>query len=215
MVLILCLWVFVSRNQYDGLTKEFKTAQDSLNSVVDSLQVANIEKDSVIGELHIINLDLNYKAGHQKEKVITITKWVDSSKITIDSYNEQELISFFNNRYPEDTTNNLLPISQAVLIGSAKDLTELEGAKQILIAKDSIISLTEEQVVVKDKIINEYKGKEDNYKTSLDVREKQIKDWEEQYRQLELKHQKLKTKNKLTKAGTAVIIGGLIYLLVK
>jgi hypothetical protein len=42
----------------------------------------------------------------------------------------------------------------------------------------------------------------------------QIKDWKNQYNQLYLANQKLKFKNKLTKIGAGVVVGGLVYLMI-
>ena len=42
----------------------------------------------------------------------------------------------------------------------------------------------------------------------------QIKDWKNQYQQLYLANQKLKFKNKITKIGAGIVVGGLIYLMV-
>ena len=97
---------------------------------------------------------------HQK----TITKFVDSSKNAVDTYSEKQLVTFFNNRYPKDTTTNKLPLAQPVLTASAKDLVELDGAKQIIHIKDSVIALTESRVNGKDSVIAVFVKKENTYK---------------------------------------------------
>ena len=44
--------------------------------------------------------------------------------------------------------------------------------------------------------------------------ETQIKDWKNQYQTLYLQNQKLKFKNKITKIGAGIVVGGLVYLMV-
>jgi uncharacterized protein (UPF0333 family) len=149
-----------------------------------------------------------------KDHVKIITKFVDSSKSAVDTYNEKELISYFNNRYPKDTVTNPLPIAQPVLVSTAKDLAELDGAKQIITIKDSVIAVIEARVTGKDSVIAVYIKKEGTYKNIMTNQDTQIKDWKNQYQQLYLQNQKLKFKNKITKIGAGVIVGGLVYLMV-
>jgi hypothetical protein len=215
VVVVLLAWIFVSKCDNNSLFVEFKTTQDSLNVVVDSLKEDNHQKDLQIGALEELDYDLQYQLDHQKTKVITITKWVDSSKGKVDTYSEEELITSFNNRYPEDTITNPLPLAQLVLVSAAKDLIELDGAKQTLVVKDSIIALNEERIFVKDSIIMKFEEKDSNNKIVIAVREKQINDWKDQYNQLQTQNKKLKLRMQLTKIGTGLAIGGLTFLLIK
>jgi hypothetical protein len=215
VVVVLLAWIFVSKCDNNSLFVEFKTTQDSLNVVVDSLKEDNHQKDLQIGALEELDYDLQYQLDHQKTKVITITKWVDSSKGKVDTYSEEELITSFNTRYPEDTITNPLPLAQPVLVSAAKDLIELDGAKQTLVVKDSIIALNEERIFVKDSIIMKFEEKDSNNKIVIAVREKQINDWKDQYNQLQTQNKKLKLKMQLTKIGAGLAIGGLTFLLVK
>ena len=215
VVVVLLAWIFVSKCDNNSLFVEFKATQDSLNVVVDSLKEDNHQKDLQIGALEELDHDLQYQLDHQKTKVITITKWVDSSKGKVDTYSETELITSFNTRYPEDTITNPLPLAQPVLVSAAKDLIELDGAKQTLVVKDSIIALNEERIFVKDSIIMKFEEKDSNNKIIIAVREKQINDWKDQYSQLQAQNKKLKLRMQLTKVGAGLAIGGLTFLLVK
>jgi hypothetical protein len=215
VVVVLLAWIFVDKCNYNNLSVEFKVTQDSLNHTVDSLKEDNHQKDLQIGALEHLDYDLQNQLSKAKAKVIIVTKWVDSSKGKVDTYSEEELITSFNNRYPEDTITNPLPVAQPVLIAAAKDLIELDGAKQTLIIKDSIITLNEERIFVKDNIIMKFEEKDANSKIMLAVREKQIKDWQEQHNQLQAQNKKLKLKNKFTKIGAGIVIGGLVFLLAK
>ena len=197
-----------------GLSKEFLAKQDSLVHAVDSMKLT-LAIDSVkIDSLNQVDEQLQDKLARTKAKVITITQFIDSSKAAVDTYNEKELISYFNNRYPKDTVTNPLPIAQPVLVSTAKDLAELDGAKQIITIKDSVIAVTESRVSGKDSVIAVYIKKEGTYKNIMTNQDTQIKDWKNQYQQLYLQNQKLKFKNKITKIGAGIVVGGLVYLMV-
>ena len=215
VVVVLLAWIFITKCDSNNLSVEFKTTQDSLNVVVDSLKEDNHQKDLQIGALEELDYDLQTQLEEAKGKVKVITKWVDSSKKKIDTYTEQELVSSFNQRYPKDTITNPLPVAQPVLVSAAKDLIELDGAKQTLVVKDSIIALNEERIFVKDSIIFRFEEKDSNNKVMIAVREKQIEGWQDQYKQLQAQNKKLKLRMQLTKVGAGLAIGGLTFLLVK
>ena len=99
-------------------------------------------------------------------------------------------------------------------MAAAKDLVELDGAKQIIIVKDSVIALTEARVTGKDSVIAIFTKKENTYKNMLFNQDTQIKDWKYQFNALQLQNTKLKAKNKFTKIGAGLVVGGLIYLMV-
>jgi len=197
-----------------GLSKEFLQTQDSLVQAVDSMKLDLVQDSIKIDSLVLVDVQLQDKLAYAKSHVKTVTKFVDSSKASIDTYNEKELITFFNNRYPTDTVTNPLPLAQPVLISTAKDLVELDGAKQIITIKDSVIALTEARVTGKDSVISVYIKKEGTYKNIMFNQDVQIKDWKNQYQQLFITNQKLKFKNKITKIGAGIVVGGLVYLMV-
>ena len=197
-----------------GLSKEFIQKQDSLVQAVDSMKLDIVEKDKAIDSLVVVDIQLQDKLAYAKSHVKTVTKFVDSSKAVIDNYNEKELITSFNTRYPLDTVTNPLPLAQPVLIAVAKDLVELDGAKQIITIKDSVIALTESRVNGKDSVISVYVKKEGTYKNIMFNQDVQIKDWKNQYQQLFITNQKLKFKNKITKIGAGIVVGGLVYLMI-
>jgi hypothetical protein len=197
-----------------GLTKEFTQKQDSLVAAVDSMRL-DIEKDNaVIDSLNYLDAVLTVKLDIAKKNVKVITKFVDSSKTAIDNYTEHQLITSFNTRYPKDTVTNPLPLAQPVLVAAAKDLAELDGAKQIIVIKDSVIALTESRVSGKDSVIAVFVKKENTYRNMLSNQDTQIKDWKYQFNTLQLQNAKLKAKNKFTKIGAGLVVGGLVYLMV-
>ena len=142
-----------------------------------------------------------------------ITKFVDSSKTAIDNYTEHQLVTSFNTRYPKDTVTNPLPVAQPVLVSVTKDLVELDGAKQIIILKDSSINTLETKVTVKDSVIKKYANKELNYISIILNKDKEITGWEGQYQKIELQYNKLKVKSKFQRIGSYIVIGGLAYLM--
>ena len=65
-----------------------------------------------------------------------LVETIEIEKNAIDNLQEHQLVSFYNTRYPVDTITNPLPIAQPVLVSAAKDLVELDGAKQIIVLKN-------------------------------------------------------------------------------
>ncbi len=193
--------------------KEFKAQMDSLHKVNDSLFAEIKKDDSVIDSLNQVDADLKDKLAHQKTKIVKIVEIVEVEKNNVDSYSEAELVSSFNKRYPTDTITNPLPVAQPVLVSAAKDLVELDGAKQIIVLKDSSITTLEAKVTVKDSVIGKYANKELNYKNIILNKDKEIAGWEGQYQKIELQYNKLKVKSKFQRIGSYVVIGGLAYLM--
>jgi hypothetical protein len=178
----------------------------------DSIALMTAIQDSIKIQINI----LTYQKEHQKAKIITIDRWIDSSKSEVDTYTEHELISSFNSRYPKDTVTNPLPLAQPVLIATAKDLIEFDGTKEKIIVKDSIITLQDKQLVLKDSTIGLYANKEIRFKSIISNQDLKINQWSKQYDNLNLNYKKLQVKNKFQKIGSYIIIGGLAYtLLVK
>jgi len=214
IVVLLVLWLIFDKVQYSGLSDEFKAKQDSLVAAVDSMKLDIAEKDKAIDSLNIVDDKLVGQIGYWKNHQKVVTQYIDSSKVAVDNYDEKELITFFNKRYPKDTTTNQLPLAQPVLVSAAKDLHELDGTKEIVKLKDSVIAVTEQRVNGKDSVIALYVKKENTYKNIMTNQETQIKDWKFQYNQLDLQNKKLKLKNKFTKIGAGIVVGGLVYLMV-
>ena len=214
LIVLVAAYIIFDKIGDIGLTKEFTQKQDSLVQAVDSMKLTLAIDSAKIDSLIVVDNILTEKVTYMKSHVKTVTKYVDSSKAAVDTYNEKELITFFNNRYPTDTITNPLPIAQPVLVSTAKDLAELDGAKQIITIKDSVIALTESRVSGKDSVISVYIKKEGTYKNIMFNQDVQIKDWKNQYQQLFITNQKLKFKNKITKIGAGIVVGGLVYLMV-
>ena len=215
VIVALLFWVFAGKCNYSSLSKDFKVKQDSLVQAVDSLQTEIAKNDSVIVVLNELDNNLQEQLDEQKNKIKTVVKYVEVEKNKIDTYTEHELISSFNQRYPADTVTNPLPLAQPVLISAAKDLVELDGAKQTLIVKDDIIALNEERIANKDSVITVFISKEFNYKNIVNNQQIQIGDWKNQYNTLKIQNTKLKVQARIGKIGAGLAIAGLTFLLVK
>jgi hypothetical protein len=213
LIVLVAAYIIFDKIGDIGLTKEFTQKQDSLVHAVDSMKLTLAVDSAKIDSLIVVDNFLTFKVAYMKDHVKTVTKFIDSSKAAIDTYNEKELITSFNTRYPKDTVTNPLPIAQPVLVAAAKDLVELDGAKQIITIKDSVIALTEARVTGKDSVISVYVKKEGTYKNIMFNQDTQIKDWKFQYNALQLQNAKLKAKNKFTKIGAGLVAGGLVYLM--
>jgi hypothetical protein len=213
VLILLLLWLAFDKVSNIGLTSEFKVKQDSLVHAVDSMQLVIAKEDAEIDSLDLVAVELQYKIDHQKTKVKTIVEYIEVEKNNIDGFSNPELVSSFNKRYPADTITTPLLVAQPVLVSAAKDLVELDGAKQIIVLKDSSINTLEEKLTIKDSVITKYVSKENTYKNMVANQQTQIKDWKFQYNTLQLENAKLKTKNKFTKIGAGLIAGGLVYLM--
>lgn len=193
--------IFLSWFAYDKYSSTIKQnkLQSKINKmeyIVDSLEVYIDKRDSIIEELNRTDIYLNYQLMHQKEKVVIITKWIDSSRARVDTYTEKELISSFNKRYPKDTTTNLLPLAQPVLVNAAKDLIELEGIKQEIVVKDSMIVLCQAKNTTKDSIVSQLNDKIVGYKSTDSLKTKQIESYKDQNELLKTENSKIKKENR-------------------
>ena len=213
LIVLVAAYIIFDKIGDIGLTKEFTQKQDSLVHAVDSMKLTLAVDSAKIDSLIVVDNMLTFKVAYMRDHVKTVTKFVDSSKTAIDNYTEHQLVTSFNTRYPEDTITNPLPVAQPVLVAAAKDLVELDGAKQIITIKDSVIALTEARVAGKDSVISVYVKKEGTYKNIMFNQDTQIKDWKFQYNALQLQNTKLKAKNKFTKIGAGLVAGGLVYLM--
>ena len=214
VVILVCLLVF-DKCKYTGLSDQFKRTQDSLVHAVDSMKLDLAKDSATIDSLVIADLLLEQQLVTAEGKVTVVTKYVDSSKKVVETLSDSALVSTFNKRYPTDTVSNKLEVAKPVLVSAAQDLVELDGAKQQLVIKDTIISTYKDRIATKDTIIGVYVKKEGTYKNIMMNQETQISDWKFQYNKLTLENKKLQFKNKFGKIITYALAGGLAYTLLK
>lgn len=194
------------------ISSDFKGKLDSLTKANDSLLLQNEIADGQIKDIERMDSIYIHDLENQKAKVIKIKEYVQVEVNKIDNFTEQELVSYLNNRYPKDTITNPLPVAQPVLASASKDLAAYDGAKQEIIIKDSVIAVQDKRIVLKDSTIGLYIGKETRYKSIIGNQDLKINEWSKQYNNLYLENNKMKLKNKFTKIGAGVIIGGLFYM---
>ena len=211
IALVIIALVFVGYGMFS--IGSIKVELDRLNNVNDSLTTKNEEDSYKIAELQVQDSIFKYNISRKKTRTVVIDRWVDSSKERIDTYSEHELVSSFNKRYPTDTVTNTLPVAQLVLASTAKDLIELDGAKEELGIKDSVIAIQESRITLKDSTIKLYINKEERYKATIGNKEQAIAEWTKQYGILNLTYKKAQVKSKFQKIGSYIIIGGLAYAL--
>jgi hypothetical protein len=195
-----------------GTSSDFKGKLDSLTKANDSLLLQNEIADGEIRDIQRTDSIYIHDLEKQKAKVIKIKEYVEVEVNKIDNFTEQELVSYLNNRYPKDTATNPLPVAQPVLASASKDLAAYDGAKQEIVVKDSVIAVQDKRIVLKDSAISLYVGKETRYKSIISNQDLKIDQWSKQYNSLYLENNKMKLKNKFTKIGAGMIIGGLIYM---
>lgn len=195
------------------VSTEFKSKLDSLSQVNDSLTAKNEEDSYKIAVLQVQDSILTYNIEHQRAKVIKIKEIVEIEKNKIDNFTEQEIVSYLNQRYPKDTITNPLPVAQPVLTFVAKDLAAYDGAKEEIVVKDSVIAIQESRIILKDSTITLFVNKEGRYKSIIGNKDQAISEWSKQYDLLNLNYKKMQIRNKFTKIGTYIIIGGLTYTL--
>jgi hypothetical protein len=208
IIVIILTVLYFAFDKYNGFIEDkvHLIKQDSLVHAVDSMKLEIAKDDAVIDSLNQVEDELKDKLAHQKVKIKTIVEYIEIEKNNIDTYSDPELVSSFNNRYPTDTITNPLLVAQPVLVSAAKDLVELDGTKQQLIVKDTIINIMGTRIIVKDSIINKYISKENTYKGIVKNQDIQIADWKNQYDKLMIDNQKLKVKGKLG-AIKGVLVG--------
>lgn len=211
-VIGLAVWIILDRIRDKEKDELFLQKQIQFTRVIDSLKGEIPKKDSIVLVLFEINDSLQHKIDTLKDNVKVVVKYVDSSKVAIDNFTERELITFYNERYPKDTTTNKLPVAQPVLTNAAKDLAELDGARKMLTLKDSILANIGKQLEVKDSIINVYVSKEGDYKTIIVNQDSLIKNWDNRYKDLDKKYQKAKIMNKVIKTASGIIIAAILIL---
>lgn len=193
-------------------SKNFQAKLDSLDKVNDSLYAENTKDDALIADLKVQDSILQYAVDHQKTKIVEIKVEVESKQGKIDTYDEHQLVDFYYTRYPKDTVTNRIRVAQPVLTTAAKDLVAYDGAIKELVIKDSIINLQIDRISKKDSTIVLFQNKEGRYKSIIGNQDLKIAEWSKQYNDLYLQHNKMLIKNKITRIGTGVIIGGLIYM---
>jgi hypothetical protein len=160
----------------------YKQNIDSLHKRIDSLSTVIKAEDSTIVYYKNKDKELSNTVSKLKQELNSLKKKKDTMPKKIDSLSSIQLVSFYNQRYPNDTVTEKLQLAKPVLNSAAKDLIELDYSKEIISVQDSIINVDSIRIVGKDSTISSYERKEllyknqisnyveieDNYKKSID-----------------------------------------------
>ena len=196
---------------------EFVETLDSLQNVNDSLIQENKASDSLITELVAQDIRLNDIIDAQKASVQIIREIIYKEVEVVRNADSAAIVEFYNQRYPTQTStvDTSVSINKPVLVEAAADLVKYDGAVKELVIKDSIITLQDNRINLKDSTISLFRTKEANLNTIIGNKDLAIEEWTKQYKNLSLQNKKLKTQVKLQKVATILFAGGLAFMLVK
>lgn len=213
---LLGLYLFLDKCNITGAIG-FAEKIDSLEKVNDSLFLVNKKADSVITELVAEDIRLTDIIEDQKDNVKIIKQTVIKEVEVIKAADSLAIVKFFNDRYPDQAkaVDTLIPINKPVLVFAAADLVKYDGAVKELVVKDSIITLQDKRIVVKDSTIGLFKTKEANLQSIIVNKDAVIEEWTKGYNKLSLQNKKLKLQTKLQKVATILFAGGLAFVLIK
>jgi prefoldin subunit 5 len=212
IVLIGIGYVLFERSGYTD--SNFKAKLASLQRATDSLKQNIAMKDQQLVTLQAVDSELSNALANQKIQVNVEREKTDELVKEVTQMTNSQLVSTLNKRYPSDTLSNPLPVSEPVLINTAQDLIRYDGVKKEIVLKDSSIVTLEGRVQVKDKMIDVYKAKEDDYKQIVSNQDQQIETWQKEYEELKKQNKKLALKYKFHKAANVILLGGSAALLI-
>jgi hypothetical protein len=206
------MYTLFERNGYDD--SKFKSRLDSLKIAAEQLQQSIQKKDSTIAVMNAVDMQLLDRYSNQQTQIIAERTKTEAAVEEVEKLNNSALVSNLNKRYPNDTTSNLLPVAEPVILNTAVDLVRYDGAKKEIVLKDSTILTLEGRVKIKDQMIDVYKEKETDYKNLVSNKDTQIEGWEKEYEKLKSENKKLFLKNKLNKIANYILLGGSAVLLI-
>ena len=214
-IIVLSLYFLLDKCNVPSI--EFVEKMDSLQKVNDSLFLANKKADSVITELVAEDVRLTDIIEDQKDNVKIIRQTVIKEVEIVKAADSLAIVKFFNDRYPEQAkaVDTLIALNKPVLVFAATDLVKYDGAVKELVIKDSIITLQDNRISLKDSTIGLYKTKEANLQSIIINKDAAIDEWTKQYKNLSLQNKKLKLQSKFQKIGTLILAGGLAFVLIK
>ena len=214
-IIVLSLYFLLDKCNVPSI--EFVEKMDSLQKVNDSLFLVNKKADSVITELVAEDARLTDIIEDQKDNVKIIRQTVIKEVEIVKAADSLAIVKFFNDRYPEQAkaVDTLIALNKPVLVFAATDLVKYDGAIKELVIKDSIITLQDNRINLKDSTIGLYKTKEANLQSIIVNKDAAIEEWTKQYKSLSLQNKKLKLQSKFQKIGTLILAGGLAFVLIK
>lgn len=215
-IIVVCILLLYFTVDIGGCNpKDLKQEIEVLHVQNDSLEGVIVQQDHSIIEMNIRDVELSEQLQEAKEKVKVVKVVVEKEVEVVKKYDSLELVKFYAKRYPEQfkIIDTLVPLNKGVLVTVASNLVEYDGAKKVIQLQDSSIALQEQKLQIKDTIIYTMKEKENNYKSLVSNKNKEIVNLNEINRSLEKDNKKLKNKVKVAKIVGAIVLGGLTYSL--
>lgn len=196
---------------------KFKEELQELHKQNDSLVAEIVAGDSIIADLHEKDIELTNELEDALTHVKIVKQVVYKEVEKVKTHDSSAIVGFFNNKYPEEAkkVDTLIPLNKPVLVAAAVDLIKYDGAVKELSLKDSVISIQDKKIVLRDSIVSVFSMKEDKYKKLIVNKDVEIARWSQEFNKLELQNKKLKLKSKFQRIAATAVIGGLIYMTVK
>jgi hypothetical protein len=207
LVLLIAALVYEGCKRVQPPSETFKVALDSLHKLNDSLMVGIKERTDMIDSLYTVDVESYITIQELKGDIAAAKKHTKAAKKVVKTLTDPGLVSQFNQRYPADTVSNKLQVARPVLVAAAEDLIELDGAKDIIKAQDSIIVEDGIRIITKETIISKFLDKEAIYKKVLVNKDTEIKTWTKEHLSLQLQNKNLQVKAKAQKTALYIAAG--------
>lgn len=180
------------------------------DSLADEIEIKNHEIEILYQLDSVLEGDLE----EAKNKVKVVKVYVQKEVERVKKFDTSQVTKFYTERYPEESKakDTLISLAKPVLISAAAELVELDGAKQIIQAQDSIVSIQDKKIGVRDSIITLMRSNEVDYKSIISNKDLEINNWLQQNKILNKQNNKLKKKMKIVTFGLIGVTG---YFLLK
>ena len=200
----------VKSDVYMSEIEKLKMEKDSILDIVD-------KKNEVIISLHNQDQLLTQRLQEAKAKVKIVKVEVEKQIEVVKTYDSLDVVRYFNDRYPESSeidTDTLVSIKLPVLIDATGDLIKYDIGKEEISSLEYVVSVQDSSIVLKDSIITEQAKIQSLLKQTVATQEREISNWDLQYKVLSLENKKLKTRSKVFKVTAAAVMAGLAGILI-
>ncbi len=216
-LLVILFLFYLGLQKFGPVPSEFKAKLDSLDRENDSLIVAIKADDSLINVLTIQDAELKENLAAAKGRVKVIHDVVYKEVEVAKKFDSAAIVKFYVDRYPTEAqiVDTIVGINKPILLVAATDLIKYDGAKKELSLKDSMLTMQDVRIAMKDSVITVFGLKEDKYKKIVINKDLAISEWSNQYNLLQIENKKLKLKAKFQRIASFAIIGGLTYMTLK
>jgi non-ribosomal peptide synthetase component E (peptide arylation enzyme) len=207
LVLLIAALVYEGCKKIQPPSETFKATIDSLHKLNDSLMDGIKFRTDIIDSLYTVDVESYLAIQELKGNIAATIKHTKAAKKVVPALTDPALVSQFNQRYPADTVSNKLQVARPVLVSAAQDLIELDGAKDVIKAQDSIIVEDGVRLITKERIISKYAEKESIYTKVIVNKDTEIDTWTKEHKALKFENTKLKAKSKVQKLALYIVSG--------